>query len=115
MDRSIPFTILAFFPEYRMKEFARPAVWEMIEAYNRVKATGLENIRLENVRVFAPTKVDQEHLMLVLKKVCINKKGEWFYYHRALFIVENFQFHLIVLVMRIKKCIGFCNYFFAIF
>ena len=68
MDRSIPFTILAFFPEYRMKEFARPAVWEMIEAYNRVKATGLENIRLGNVGVFAPTKVDQEYLMSCVGK-----------------------------------------------
>jgi pyruvate-formate lyase-activating enzyme len=62
VDRSIPFTILAFFPEYRMKKFARPAVWEMIEAYNRVKATGLENIRLGNVGVFAPTQMDQDYL-----------------------------------------------------
>ena len=68
VDRSIPFTILAFFPEYRMKKFARPAVWEMIEAYNRVKATGLENIRLGNVGVFAPTKVDQDYLMSCVGK-----------------------------------------------
>jgi pyruvate formate lyase activating enzyme len=62
VDRSIPFTLLAFFPQYRMKKFPRPAVWQMIEAYQRVKATGLENIRLGNVGVFAPTKVDQEYL-----------------------------------------------------
>jgi len=68
VDRSIPFTILAFFPEYRMKEFARPDVREMIEAYDRVKATGLEKIRLGNVGVFAPTQEDQEYLMSCVEK-----------------------------------------------
>jgi pyruvate formate lyase activating enzyme len=68
VDRSIPFTILAFFPEYRMKEFARPAVWQMIEAYHRVKATGLENIRLGNVGVFAPTQKDQDYLISCVGK-----------------------------------------------
>jgi len=68
VDRSIPFTILAFFPEYHMKEFSRPAVREMIEAYNRVKATGLENIRLGNMGVFAPTQKDQEYLMSRVEK-----------------------------------------------
>jgi hypothetical protein len=51
-----------------MKEFARPAVWQMIEAYHRVKATGLENIRLGNVGVFAPTKVDQDYLISCIGK-----------------------------------------------
>jgi len=68
VDRSIPFTLLAFFPQYRMKEFARSAVWQMIEAYHRVKATGLENIRLGNVGVFAPTKVDQDYLISCVGK-----------------------------------------------
>ncbi len=63
VDCSIPFTILAFFPEYRMKEYKNPSVTEMIEAYQRVKATGLKNIRLGNVGVFARTKEDQEYLM----------------------------------------------------
>jgi len=68
VDHSIPFTILAFFPEYRMKEFAKPGVREMIEAYDRVKATGLEKIRLGNVGVFAPTQEDQEYLMSCVEK-----------------------------------------------
>ena len=63
VDASIPFTILAFFPEYRMKEYKSPSVIEMIEAYHRVKATGLKNIRLGNIGVFARTKEDQEYLM----------------------------------------------------
>ena len=63
VDASIPFTILAFFPEYRMKTYQSPSVTEMVEAYHRVKATGLKNIRLGNVGVFAHTKEDQEYLM----------------------------------------------------
>jgi hypothetical protein len=35
----------------------------MIEAYHRVTASGLKNIRLGNIRVFARTKEDQEYLM----------------------------------------------------
>lgn len=63
VDGSIPFTILAFFPEYRMKAYKRPSVKKMIESYHRVKATGLKNIRLGNIGVFARTKEDQEYLM----------------------------------------------------
>ncbi|MBW2237776.1 MAG: radical SAM protein [Deltaproteobacteria bacterium] len=63
VNAGIPFTILAFFPEYRMKNFRSPTVGEMIEAYRRVKNVGLKNIRLGNVGVFAPTEADQKQLM----------------------------------------------------
>jgi len=63
VDCSIPFTILAFFPEYRMKGYKSPSVTEMVEAYHRVKATGLKNIRIGNVGVFARSEEDQEYLM----------------------------------------------------
>ena len=33
---------------------------EMVEAYHRVKATGLKNTRLGNIGVFARTKEDQK-------------------------------------------------------
>ena len=61
-DSEIPFTILAFFPEYRMKDFARPSVAQMVEAYQRVKSTGLKHIRLGNLGVFARTEADQTFL-----------------------------------------------------
>jgi pyruvate formate lyase activating enzyme len=63
VDASIPFTILAFFPEYRMKAYQSPSATEMVEAYEQVKATGLKNIRLGNVGVFVRTKEDQKYLM----------------------------------------------------
>jgi pyruvate-formate lyase-activating enzyme len=63
VDDSIPFTILAFFPEYRMKGYKSPSVKEIVEAYHRVKETGLKNIRIGNIGVFARTKEDQEYLV----------------------------------------------------
>ncbi len=63
IDTAIPFTILAFFPEYRMKDFSPPNVADMVAAYQRVKAVGLTNVRLGNVGVFARTAEDQAYLM----------------------------------------------------
>lgn len=62
VDPLIPFTILAFFPEYKMTEFKSPRVKEMVTAYRRVKSVGLENVRLGNVGVFAPRPIDRQYL-----------------------------------------------------
>jgi pyruvate-formate lyase-activating enzyme len=63
VDRSIPFTILAFFPEYRMQEYRSPTAREIVEAYTRVKGKGLEAVCLGNVGVFARTERDLEYLV----------------------------------------------------
>ena len=63
VDQEIPFTILAFFPEYRMKNYARPAVDQMVEAYQKTKTTGLRNIRLGNLGVFLRSEADQKYFM----------------------------------------------------
>lgn len=62
VDRSIPFTILAFFPEYRMKNYRSPTVQEMVEAYQCVKRIGLENVRLGNIGVFAGSEENMRYL-----------------------------------------------------
>jgi pyruvate-formate lyase-activating enzyme len=62
-DRGIPFTILAFFPEFRMMDFRSPTVEEMVEAYERVRGTGLDNVRLGNLGVFLHSERDQEYLL----------------------------------------------------
>lgn len=62
VDPEIPFTILAFFPEYQMKRYRSPKVPEMIAAYNEVKAVGLVNVRLGNTGVFVSSKEDH-HLL----------------------------------------------------
>jgi hypothetical protein len=46
-----------------MKAYQSPSVTEMVKAYQRVKATGLKNIRIGNAGVFARTKEDQKYLM----------------------------------------------------
>ena len=66
VNPEIPFTILAFFPEYQMKRYKSPKVSEMIEAYMGAKATGLKNVRLGNVGIFASTEQDYD---LLKKKV----------------------------------------------
>lgn len=58
VDLEIPFTILAFFPEYQMKRFRPPKLSEMIEAFQEVKAIGLKNVRLGNTWVFASKEDD---------------------------------------------------------
>ena len=62
-DPAIPFTILAFFPEYKMKSFRGPTAKEMVNAYQKAKAAGLKNIRLGNLGVFIRTEEDQKYLL----------------------------------------------------
>jgi len=51
----VPFTILAFFPSYQMLENPAPTLDQMIEAYEAVHETGLQQVRLGNLGVFART------------------------------------------------------------
>jgi pyruvate-formate lyase-activating enzyme len=63
VDAEIPFTILAFFPEYQMKENRPPNTQEMITAFTEVKATGLKNVRLGNTGIFARQEEDYKLLL----------------------------------------------------
>jgi pyruvate-formate lyase-activating enzyme len=62
VEPALPFTILAFFPEHRMTGHRPPTTPEMISAYERAKAAGLQNVRLGNLGVFVKTQADQELL-----------------------------------------------------
>ncbi len=62
VDRNIPFTILAFFPEYKLTNTPSPTLQQMVEAYLDVIDSGLKNVRLGNIGVFAKTKSDYETL-----------------------------------------------------
>ena len=63
VDTRIPFTILAFFPEYKMKGFRSPDAREMVAAYSRIKKTGLQNIRIGNLGVFVRSEEDRKYLL----------------------------------------------------
>ena len=62
VDPQIPYTILAFFPEYQLKEVPSPSFEQMVEAYTRVKETGLNQVRLGNIGIFVRT--EEEFLLL---------------------------------------------------
>ena len=63
VDTEIPFTILAFFPEHKMKDFRSPGTKEMVEAYKKTKYAGRKKIRLGNMGVCVRNKKDRDFLM----------------------------------------------------
>ncbi|MFW9906222.1 MAG: radical SAM protein [Candidatus Thorarchaeota archaeon] len=55
IDPSIPTTLLAFFPSYKLKENRSPTFTEMMTSYRILREEGLRKIRLGNIGVFAKT------------------------------------------------------------
>jgi pyruvate-formate lyase-activating enzyme len=60
VNKEIPFTILAFFGSYKLKHLPSPNLYQMLEAYQVAKDTGLKNIRLGNLGCFLKTEKDYE-------------------------------------------------------
>ncbi|MHA1250904.1 MAG: hypothetical protein ACTSRP_13005 [Candidatus Helarchaeota archaeon] len=52
IDENIPFHILAFFPEYKLKNFRTPTIDEILNTYKEVKKIGLKRVKVGNVGVF---------------------------------------------------------------
>ncbi len=61
-DPSLPFTILAFFPEHKMTNARPPTVLEMTRAYEEARAQGMQNVRLGNLGVFVRDQSDWDFL-----------------------------------------------------
>jgi len=55
VDAEIPFTLLAFFPTYKMSEWRAPTFEEMMNAGQSILKAGLRNVRLGNAGVFCQT------------------------------------------------------------
>lgn len=55
VDSSIPTTLLAFFPSYKLKDNRSPTFSEMMTSYWVLREEGLNNLRLGNIGVFAKT------------------------------------------------------------
>jgi len=62
VDREIPYSIVAFIPEYRLSENPTPSLEDMVEAFQRCRDAGLRNVRLGNLGVFARNDRDYEVL-----------------------------------------------------
>ncbi len=71
VDDGIPMTILAFFPEYKLKDAKPPALDEMVRVFKSIKEIGLRNVRLGNCGVFARSSKDWEYLLQEAGKECI--------------------------------------------
>jgi len=67
-DPSIPTTLLAFFPEYKLKEVRRPSLHEMVQSFLAMKEIGLQNLRLGNIGIFARTNEELALLVNLLGK-----------------------------------------------
>ena len=52
INRDIPVTLLAFFPEYLMLGYREPSFNEMINAYMALTSSGLRRVKVGNVGVF---------------------------------------------------------------
>jgi pyruvate-formate lyase-activating enzyme len=63
LDPEVPFTILAFFPAYRMLDTPQPTLDQMVEAYQASREAGLRQVRLGNCGVFARTAEEWESLL----------------------------------------------------
>jgi len=68
VDKNIPFTILAFFPIYKMKNERSPTLMEMLKAYSAVKGTGLKTVKLGNIGQFVKSHEDLSILLSVIGK-----------------------------------------------
>ena len=67
-DSKIPFTILAFFPIYKLSDNRPPTLMEMIKTYFEVKRVGLRNVKLGNCAVFCKTAEDWKTLLSTVGK-----------------------------------------------
>lgn len=72
INPEIPFTILAFFPQYKLMDVRRPKLMEMIQTYFKVKEAGLKNVKLGNISVFAK---NEEELKLLISLVGLEAIG----------------------------------------
>jgi len=53
LDPAIPFTILAFFPAFRLQDVPSPTLEQMLEAYQATREAGLLHVKLGNCGHFA--------------------------------------------------------------
>lgn len=71
VDAEIPFTILAFFPEYKMRDVPAPALEQIIAAYHAAKDAGLRKIRLGNVHLVVHTRKEYEMLEQIVGRASL--------------------------------------------
>jgi pyruvate-formate lyase-activating enzyme len=65
VDSSIPYAIIGFFPENKLKNVRSPNYKQMLEAFNVSKKAGLENVKLGNLGRFVRNIGEYEQLFKI--------------------------------------------------
>ncbi|MEW5759428.1 MAG: radical SAM protein [Candidatus Thermoplasmatota archaeon] len=68
VDPYTPFTLLAFFPSYRLIENRAPNIFEILNTYTAMKEEGLKRIKIGNCHVFARSREEWSLLEAVVGK-----------------------------------------------
>lgn len=63
LDVNIPFSLIAFFPQYEMEDVPSPDLDMMLLAYQEARAAGLKNVRLGNIGFFVESDEDYDKLL----------------------------------------------------
>jgi pyruvate formate lyase activating enzyme len=66
LDENIPFHILAFFPQYKLKDYRNPTLTEILDTYKSIKEIGLKNIKIGNIGTFAKTEEEMRKLIRIV-------------------------------------------------
>ena len=62
VDSTIPYSIVAFFPEHQLKHVPSPSFQQMVEAFKACKDSGLKNVKLGNLGRFVKNTEQYETL-----------------------------------------------------
>jgi pyruvate formate lyase activating enzyme len=65
VNSGIPFAIVAFLPEHRLRHIRSPNFEQMTEALEAAKDAGLKNVKLGNVGRFVKNKEEYEKLFRI--------------------------------------------------
>ncbi len=66
VDKGVPTTLLAFFPQHKLSHLREPTYAEMVKAYRVLKEVGLTKVKVGNVGVFCK---DEECLDRLVKEI----------------------------------------------
>jgi len=65
VDPNIPYAIIAFIPEYQLKNVQPPNLQQMMKAFIAARDAGLKNVRLGNIGVFVRNIEEYEELISI--------------------------------------------------
>ncbi|MCC6013994.1 MAG: radical SAM protein [Candidatus Verstraetearchaeota archaeon] len=65
IDPLIPYTIIAFIPEYKLSYIPPPTFYQMLKAFEVAKNAGLKNVRLGNIGIFIKSEEQYEELISI--------------------------------------------------